>query len=101
DAAALSAAFIHSTSSAVAHADNEEALFVWLPTLDGQPIASSPLIAELPESGAHTTVAPWIVTTLKLTPPEAVSLLCACVNTETLAPGVRVGRDLRFGATAR
>jgi SNF2 family DNA or RNA helicase len=100
DAAALSAVFRHAAGSVAAHADTQDPLFAWLPTLNGQPLASSPLIAELPESNAHTTLAPWLVTTVKLTPPEAVSLLCACVNTETLAPGMVVGRDLAFWATA-
>ncbi len=100
DAIALSAALVHTASGVVAHADGQETRFVWLPTVAGQPLASSPLIAEPPESDAHATLAPWRVTPLWLAPPEAVSLLCSCVNSETLAPGVIIGKDLAFWAMA-
>jgi SNF2 family DNA or RNA helicase len=40
------------------------------------------------------------VAALRLGLPETVELLCASVGKETLAPGVVVGRDLAFAATA-
>ncbi len=98
DVAALSAALTSPAISVKPPADGQEILFVWLPIVAGQPLASSPLIAEPPESDAYATLAPWVVTTLQLAPAEAVSLLCACVNTDTLAPGVIVGKDLAFWA---
>src|SRR5207244_2736681 len=66
----------------------------WLPTRDGKPLASSPLIAEPAEPGAAAELAPWTVTALRLSPGQAVDLLCACVGKETLAPGVVVGKPL-------
>ncbi len=100
DGAALSDALMHPASSGATHANSQEALFVWLPTVAGQPIASSPLIAEPPESNEPATLVPWRVTTFRLELSEAVPFLCACMNTETLAPGVIVGRDLAFWAMA-
>ena len=78
----------------------EEAFVAWLPTAAGAPAASSPLIAPPPETGAAVSLAPWTVTVLRLALPETVDLLCASVGRETLAPGVVVGRDLAFAATA-
>src|SRR5262245_35890914 len=68
---------------------------VWLPTVEGQPIASSPLIAEPPSPDqnaehAKATIAPWEVVALPLTMTEAVELLCRAVGRETLATGVIV-----------
>ena len=96
DVAALSAALMSPALSVNPRADSQETLFVWLPTVGGQPIASSPLIAEQPEADAHATLAPRMVTTLQLAPAEAVSLLCACINNETLAPGVIVREGSRL-----
>jgi SNF2 family DNA or RNA helicase len=73
---------------------------VWLPTVNRQPIASSPLIAEPPASTASPTLAPWQVTVLPLTFAQAVDLLCACRGKDTLAPGVIVGATLGYWADA-
>jgi hypothetical protein len=73
-----------------------EAATAWLPSRDGRPLASSPLIAEQPEPGAGAELAPWAVTVFRLSPGQAVDLLCACVDKETLAPGVIVGKTLAF-----
>ena len=72
----------------------------WMPTMDNQPVASSPLIAEPPKSRAKPILTPWTTTALPLSPEQAVELLCACVGKQTLAPGVVVGGDLAFWATA-
>jgi SNF2 family DNA or RNA helicase len=72
----------------------------WLPTPDGKPIASSPLIDEPSESGKPATLAPWTVTALPLVPEQAVDLLCACVGKETLAPGIVVGATLAYWTLA-
>ncbi|HJS57677.1 MAG TPA: DEAD/DEAH box helicase [Vicinamibacteria bacterium] len=77
-----------------------EAFVAWLPTSAGTPVASSPLIAPLPEKSAPVTVAPWAVTALRLSLAESLDLLCTSVGNETLAPGVVVGRDLAYAATA-
>jgi len=72
----------------------------WLPTRESVPIASSPLVAEPPESQGEAGLAPWRVEAMALTPGQAVDLLCRCVERATLAPGVLVGRDLAFWAQA-
>src|SRR4051794_15563836 len=38
----------------------------WLPTINGRPIASSPIIAEITESDGETKVVPWEVPALSL-----------------------------------
>ena len=77
-----------------------EAAVIWLPTVDGQPIASSALIAEPPPSNAKAAISPWAVSAIPLNTAEAVDLLCRCVNRETLAQGLIVGHDLAFWAAA-
>ena len=80
-------------------AETTEAI-AWLPTIDGQPIASSPLIAEPTDTTATLSLSPWQITALRLPVEVMVDLLCACVNQETLAPGVVIGKDLVFWVTA-
>ncbi|MCG3162682.1 MAG: RNA polymerase-associated protein RapA [Acidobacteria bacterium] len=77
-----------------------ETATVWLPTADGQPVASSSLIAEPPSSKSKAEIAPWAVAAIPLSTAEAVDLLCRCVDRETLAQGVIVGHDLAFWASA-
>lgn len=77
-----------------------ETATVWLPAVDGQPVASSPLIAEPPSSTSKAGIAPWSVAAIPLSTAEAVDLLCRCVDRETLAAGVVVGNDLAFWAAA-
>jgi hypothetical protein len=77
-----------------------ETAVAWLPTHKNRPLASSPLISESSASREPVAISPWQVTTLALSPPAEVELLCACVNQEVLAPGVIIGKDLRFWATA-
>ena len=76
-----------------------EALAVWLPTVDKSPVASSPLVAEPPPSLTNTVLAPWTITALPLTMPQAVDLLCACIGKPMLAPGVILGSDVAFWTT--
>ena len=77
-----------------------EAVIAWLPTVDNKPVASSSLIAQIPESPAKTIVAPWRVSVLSLSPGQTVEVLCACVGKQMLTPGVIVGKDLRFWVMA-
>ncbi len=70
----------------------------WLPTLNGAPVASSPLIAEPPELAKASTIAPWRVTTLPLAWLAARDLMCACLGRELLAPGILAGTDLTWWA---
>ncbi len=75
---------------------------LWLPTVKGQPVPSSPLIADVPPSpnGAAPTLAPWTVTALRLPAQSAIDLLCASIGRETLGGGVLVGPTLGYWATA-
>ncbi len=77
-----------------------EAVVQWLPTIDGVPIASSPLIAEPPVTGDDATLTPWQITALPLTVGDAIRLLSACFDQTTLMTGVLVGSTLSFWATA-
>ncbi|NUQ63286.1 MAG: ATP-dependent helicase, partial [Pirellulales bacterium] len=77
-----------------------EEITVWLPTQVGQPLASSPLIADPPASRAAPELAPWTVTTLRLTADQAVAVLSSAARGLTLAPGVVVGQDLAFWSLA-
>jgi hypothetical protein len=43
-----------------------ESWVAWLPTIRGQPLPSSPLIAEPPEPGPEPELAPWTVTARRL-----------------------------------
>src|SRR5262245_7228505 len=76
--------------------DDIKSAAIWLPTVDGRPVASSPLIAEPASSNGEAVIAPWAVAAIPLNTAEAVDLLCRCVNRETLAAGVTVGNDLAF-----
>jgi SNF2 family DNA or RNA helicase len=77
-----------------------ETMIAWLPTVDKQPVPSSPLIAETPEGDAKNILAPWIVTALRFSTKQVVEFLCACVGKQTLSPGVIVGKDIAFWTTA-
>jgi SNF2 family DNA or RNA helicase len=77
-----------------------ESLTVWLPTVSGLPMASSPLIAEPLKTGAGATLSPWQITALHLDTIAAADLLCACINQQILAPGIIIGKDLAFWAQA-
>ncbi len=77
-----------------------ESVSIWLPTLEGRPIASSPLIAQPTEASERAQLAPWQMTAFALPTAQAIDLLCSCVGRETLAQGVVVGADLAFWAQA-
>ena len=71
-------------------------MFLWLPTVNNRPVASSALIAEPPATQDRATLVPWMVTVLPLPPAESLDLLCLGAGRTLLAPGVVVGDDLRF-----
>ena len=76
-----------------------EATVAWLPTVGGQPIASSPLIAEPPRFRAKTVLRPWTITGLPLTSDQLVDVLCQCIGKQLLTPGIMLGNDLAFWAS--
>jgi SNF2 family DNA or RNA helicase len=73
---------------------------IWLPTVGGLPVASSPLIIVPPQSAESPALAPWHATGLPLSFGQAIDLLCACRGKDTLAPGVIVGKTLAYWAEA-
>ncbi len=73
---------------------------VWLPSMRGRPLASTPIIAETPEPGGPVSLAPWRVAVLQVTMPTLVDLLASTLDQKTLAPGVSVGGDWTFWANA-
>jgi len=77
-----------------------EPWIAWLPTSGDCPAASSSLIAEPPAPGSTSTISPWGVTAVQLTTPQAVELLCTCVDRQMLAQGVVVGSTLAFWSMA-
>jgi SNF2 family DNA or RNA helicase len=72
---------------------------VHLPSISGQPVPSSPLIAEIPSSG-KPRIAEWSVTSLAPAPAEALDFLCACAGNNMLEPGVLIGNDLTYWVAA-
>jgi SNF2 family DNA or RNA helicase len=77
-----------------------ETVRVWLPTVDGKPLASSALIDDPPKSKSTPELAAWAVTALPLATVEAIDLLSLCVDKQMLSPGVVIGWDLAYWATA-
>jgi hypothetical protein len=75
-------------------------LVAWLPTLAGTPVASSPLIAEVPAGDDPSALAPWSIAGLPLTGASMLDLLVACRERSVLAPGVVAGADLAGWAAA-
>ncbi len=72
----------------------------WLPTITGQPIPSSTLIAETDGARSKTKLAPWMVSAYPLAMKEMVAFLCACMGKQILAPGVVIGSDSAYWAMA-
>jgi len=77
-----------------------ENINVWMPTIGGNPVPSSPLVAEIPTSKAELTLTPWTVHAYPLDAEEAMILLCACMGKRVLAPGIISGNDLIWWAEA-
>jgi superfamily II DNA or RNA helicase len=73
---------------------------LWLPSTDGRPLASSAIIEEAPENGAVVALRPWRTSALSAAVAEWIDLLCRCLDTTVLRPGLFVGDDLAFWATA-
>jgi len=92
--AALAAAAVDSATNRA----SAETVVVWLPTVEGRPLASSPMIAEPSGAAERATLTPWEVIALQLETDQAINLLCSSTGRETLSQGVIVGADLAFQA---
>lgn len=73
-------------------------LCVWLPTIDGIPLASSPLVAENPDTEKEPYTAPWFIKAYPMNWDETCILLCACIEKPLLAHGIAAGNDLLWWA---
>lgn len=72
----------------------------WLPTHEDRPVPSTPLLGEQPPAGTSLTMSPWSVHVQAMPMEKAVAFLCACMNRETLQPGIIVGKSLGYWAQA-
>ena len=77
-----------------------EEISVWIPTIDGTPVPSSPLVAGIPTSKADLTLTSWTVHAYPLEAEEVLVLLCTCMGKRVLAPGIISGNDLIWWADA-
>ncbi|TYT74653.1 DEAD/DEAH box helicase [Desulfobotulus mexicanus] len=72
---------------------------LFLPTLKGCPLPSSPLIAQLPEgNGEPLSLHPWLTSTLVLDWQGCRTLLGRCMDGPLLEKGVFAGSDLLWWA---
>ncbi len=67
----------------------------WLPSLEGKPLPSSPLMGES-EAAGEPVLLPWLVPVISLESGAVLDLLISCRGRHTLAPGVIVGQDLAY-----
>src|SRR5436853_263206 len=75
-------------------------LSILLPSTDSGPLASSPLIAPAPDAAQEAALKEWKVNSISLKPVDAIDLLSRCAGKEMLAPGLAVGKDLRYWVAA-
>src|SRR5437867_4997029 len=73
---------------------------VWLPSSRGQPLASTPVIAEAQEPSEPLSLAPWGVVALRVKIPTLVEMLVSTLDKKAVAPGVSLGGDWTFWANA-
>ncbi|MEA2491766.1 MAG: hypothetical protein QOH21_3558 [Acidobacteriota bacterium] len=78
-------------------AGEERTVIGWLPARNKQPVPSSPLIGEVPPP-EQTRIEAWSVEAVLA--EDALDLLAHVVGKRLIAPGVLVGADLAFLATA-
>jgi superfamily II DNA or RNA helicase len=99
DAHEALAVAIHASGISMAGRRTEGAVIL-LPSLEHQPHASSPLVAEPLANPAELVLRPWWVTVVPLNWPVTIDFLCACAGKRTLAPGVVVAGDVAYWVAA-
>src|SRR4051812_30738970 len=73
---------------------------VLLPSLDGMPVPSSPLLGREGQEKKAADLRPWQVETLSLQAAATLEFLCLAAGKEILQPGVMAGADLAYWAAA-
>src|SRR3954454_18195717 len=73
---------------------------VLLPSLDGMPVPSSPLLGREGQEKKAADLRPWQVETLSLRAAATLEFLCLAAGKEILQPGVMAGADLAYWAAA-
>ncbi len=71
-------------------------LWAWLPTRNGIPLPSGPLISDLPHEDGELSLTAWQITAIQLPVEEAVNFLGACGGKKMLAPEILLGSDVQF-----
>ncbi len=74
--------------------------FVWAPSGNGKPAASSPMIDEPFEPNVEVKLKPWEITAFKLSTKGAVDFLGFCAGKPIIVPGIIPGGDAAFWANA-
>jgi SNF2 family DNA or RNA helicase len=74
----------------------KESAIAWLPSINGIPVPSHPLIGEPPESEAKIEMHPWAIPILSLTTSEAIDFLAESLDREILKPGVLIGSTMKY-----
>ncbi len=75
-------------------------MVAWLPTRRRKPVPSSGMIAPIPSGAGKSRIEPWTVNAIPLDPSVTLGFLAAVIGRTLLAPGLAIGDDLAFCATA-
>ncbi|MDQ2802355.1 MAG: DEAD/DEAH box helicase [Pseudomonadota bacterium] len=73
---------------------------LFLPSREGRPLASSPLIEDPDERTGEMSLEAWRVWALDFPLAQAIEPLCACLGKRMLWPGIIVADDLAFWTMA-
>lgn len=92
DAGEVGLRLLHETwGDAVPLVTRIDKAIAWLPTVNGNPLASSPLICPPAETRVKPIIMPWWVTIIELSWEHLVHLLCLCEDKRAVARGVVLG----------
>jgi len=77
-----------------------ESAVIWLPSVNGAPVASRGLVADPPGNLDDLEMRPWTISGAAMPWAAAIELLCQCAGRHTLTPGVIIGEDLAYWTAA-
>ncbi len=69
---------------------------IWIPSVRGKPVPSSPAVAEPPRSPSLPKIKAWSVYAAPLDTVDAIEWLCHCTEGTQLGAGVFVGADVGY-----